>query len=72
MNLNLKESERSCPMEFYKLVQVLYLKGVHVVVLPLRECPVSFVQVSKLLILSDELNDKARIYVLKEFLSNYE
>lgn len=72
MSSNLKEPERSCPMEFYKLVQALYLKGVHVAVLPLRDCPVRFVQVSNLLILSDELNDKARTYVLKDFLSNYE
>lgn len=59
-------------MEFYKLVQKLYLKGVHVAVLPLKGCQVRFVEVANLLVISDELSDKTKIHVLKEFLVNFD
>lgn len=59
-------------MEFYKLVQKLYLKGVHVAVLPLKGCQVRFIEVANLLVISDELSDKTKIHVLKEFLVNFE
>lgn len=59
-------------MEFYRLVQQLYLKGVHVVVLPLKGCQVRFIEVASLLVISDELSDATKIHVLKEFLANFD